>query len=196
METISLSFAELNFLNSTKKVTENCQMPYKNHPHGCPNYNHNWSCPPYAPSVEETRNTLETYSYLWIILITQDIPSYKPKIFQKQQMKKHYPQLTYHCNHFLAYLREKHKDWKIYFCSECSLCMEKRFHSCTCPQEPCRFPDEIRISPEAAGIDLNTTLKNSENPLEWPPKTRIVRIGLCATHEKVNLSKLYKEFLI
>lgn len=41
----------------SNKVGDWCQLPYHNHPKGCPNYNRKPKCPPNAPHVSDYFNT-------------------------------------------------------------------------------------------------------------------------------------------
>ncbi|MHA1149229.1 MAG: DUF2284 domain-containing protein [Promethearchaeota archaeon] len=42
----------------------------------------------------------------------------------------------------------------------------------------CRYPELMRISMEASGIDVNATVKNIKINLEWPPITKSYRFSL------------------
>ena len=189
-----IRFDQIVFAADEAEVNKYCQTPYKNHPNGCQNYQHNWSCPPYAPTVQETRASLETYSFFWLLIMEIPIPQNKIKILKNWKKKREYARITKILNNFLSYLQPNHRDWKFYFCSECTLCSEKNYSGCTCPSEPCRFPDKIRISPEAAGIDVFTTLKKLEIPIEKEPITKLGRIAMCATDERVNFSVEYQKY--
>ncbi|MFW9770939.1 MAG: DUF2284 domain-containing protein, partial [Candidatus Thorarchaeota archaeon] len=44
--------------------------------------------------------------------------------------------------------------------------------------KPCRYPNEIRYSMEAVGIDVDKTVKKLNIKLEWPPKNYAYRFSL------------------
>ena len=189
-----IRFDQIVFATDEAEVKKKCQTPYKNHPEGCPNYQYNWSCPPYAPTVQETRLSLGSYPFFWMMVVKIPIPKNKIKILKKWKTKREYAKITKILINYLSYLQSNHRDWKIYFCSECTLCSEKNYSKCTCPTNSCRFPDKIRISPEAAGIDVFATLKKIDILIEEDPITNLQRIGLCATDEKVDFALEYKKY--
>ena len=194
IQAYQIRFDQIVYLANDDEIYQNCQKPYKSHPNGCPNFQHNWSCPPYTPSVQETRATLQTYTYFWILIIKYPIPKNKIKIIQKWKIKKEFAHITKILNDFLSYMQLNHREWKIYYCSHCELCKEKFFSDCTCPSAPCRYPNEIRISPEAAGIQVFDTLLKLQHSIERDPTTKLQRIGLCATDEKVDFTHVFKDY--
>ncbi|MHA1765326.1 MAG: DUF2284 domain-containing protein [Promethearchaeota archaeon] len=194
IQTYQIRFDQIIFAKDAEEVNKYCQTPYKNHPNGCPNFQHNWSCPPYAPTVQETRASLGTYTFFWLLIMEIPIPKKKIKIFKKWRTKHEFGRITKHLNDFIDYLQKDHEDWKLFFCSECTLCPEKNYSKCTCPTEPCRYPNKIRISPEAAGIDVFTTLTNLDISIEKNPITKLHRIAMCAADERVNFDVEYKKY--
>jgi len=201
IQTYQIRFDQIVFAANDPEICQNCQKPYKSHPKGCPNFQHNWSCPPHAPTVQETRATLKTYTYFWILIIEYQIPKNKLKLIKKWKTKKEFARITKNLNDFLSYLQSNHREWKIFYCSHCELCEEKNYSGCTCPSAPCRYPDKIRISPEAAGIQIFDTLLKLDHSIEKEPFSKLQRIGMCATDEKVDFGneiqnyKLYKSIL-
>jgi len=194
IQTFQIRFNQIVFAADDTEVIKNCQTPYKNHPNGCPNYHCNWSCPPYAPKVQETRNSLKTFTFFWILIMEIPIPKININFIKKWKTKHDFSRITRNLNNFLEYFQIQHSDWAVYFCSECRLCLEKKYSRCNCPSEPCRFPDKIRISPEAAGIDVFATLKNIDLEMEELPKTNLRRMAMCATDKKVDFTDEIKEY--
>ncbi len=194
IQTYQIQFDQIDFAVNDTEVYRNCQNPYKFHPDGCPNYDNNWSCPPNSPTVSDTRTTLKTYTYFWLLIMEYPIPKNKIKFIQKWKTQKGFARITKNLNDFLSYLQSNHREWKIYYCSQCELCKEKNYSGCTCSNAPCRYPDKIRISPEAAGIQVFDTLLKLGNSIEIEPTSKLLRIGICATDEKVDFTNEIKKY--
>ncbi len=201
IQAFQIQFDQIVFAANDAEVYNYCQTPYKKHPNGCPNYQQNWSCPPKSPTVRDTRAALKTYTYFWLFIIEFPIPKIKIKFIQKWKTQKGFARITKELNDFLSYLQSNHRKWKIFYCSHCELCKEKNYSGCTCPSAPCRYPDKIRISPEAAGIQIFDTLLKLDHSIEIEPSTKLKRIGMCTTDEKVDFTseiqkyRLYKSIL-
>ena len=61
----------------------------------------------------------------------------------------------------------------------CRLCSNEKDKGCTYDAgDPCRYPDKMRYSMEAVGIDVTQTVKNLNFNLEWPPNEFVYRFGL------------------
>jgi hypothetical protein len=52
----------------------------------------------------------------------------------------------------------------------------------------------MRISPEAAGIDIFKTIQHLPLKLEVNPKKSLTRIALCATDKLENFKDLHRDF--
>ena len=196
IKAFQIRFDQIVFLANDDEVYQNCKKPYKNHPDGCPNYQQNWSCPPHSPTVSDTQASLKTYTYFWILIMKYPILNNKLKSIQKWKTQKGFARITKELNDFLSYLQSNHREWKIFYCSHCELCKEKYYSGCTCPSSPCRYLDKIRISPEAAGIQVFDTLLKLQLSLETDPSTILKRIGMCATDEKVDFANEIKKYRI
>lgn len=120
-----VQFDQIQFIESNEKVKQNCQQPYKGHKDGCPNFGYNWSCPPYSSTIEETRATLSTYQYFWLIRIKIPVYSHPIKIWSKIKNSKQFELITDILNDFLEKFRDSHAMETIYFCSECRICKKK-----------------------------------------------------------------------
>ncbi|MFW9929738.1 MAG: DUF2284 domain-containing protein, partial [Candidatus Thorarchaeota archaeon] len=82
---------------------------------------------------------------------------------------------------FLQEYQGKLKELRVLWDGHCRIC-EKENKKCSIELDTsCRYPDEIRYSMEAIGIDVTKTVKNVNLDIEWPPITHIYRFGLvCA----------------
>ncbi len=194
IQAYQIGFYQIQFLEDDETLQQNCQSSYKNHPGGCPEYNHNWGCPPNAPSIRETRSTLQTYRYFWLITIT--IPLHRSPIpfLGSIRSKRQYRTITRHLNEFMDFLRKKYEDWAIFSCSHCTICKEKGYAGCTFPRTPCRFPNQMRVSPEAAGIDVFKTMQHLPIKLEEKPEKSLTRVALCATDNFEDFQKHHRDF--
>ncbi len=175
-----------------------CTTPYSNHPKGCPNFNQNWSCPPHAPTLEEVQLDLVNFTGFWIIYIEIDIGSNKLLKFIRKRFKlllkgKDQLQTTY-LNHFFDFINERGGGVRVFHASHCTLCKERGLKSCSYPDNPCRFPNAIRYSPEACGIDVFETMKKVGLDLEENPEFQVRRVGLVASSGNLSISTLIEEF--
>ena len=60
----------------------------------------------------------------------------------------------------------------------CRVCYSEN-KKCTYDQNnSCRYPNKIRYSMEAVGIDVDKTVKNINIKMEWPPVNYAYRFGL------------------
>ena len=74
---------QLEFMQNDEQVQKNCQKPFKHNPKGCPSFGKNWGCPPYAPIIQETRATLQTYPYIWIVVMEIPVSQSGPRFLRK-----------------------------------------------------------------------------------------------------------------
>jgi predicted metal-binding protein len=119
---------------------------------GCGCYGTRWTCPPYSPTPEYTKNMLAEYSK-GLLMQIEDIPAKKePKI--RAQLE--------HCVADLE--RELFLDgyYKAFgmAAGPCRLCR-------TCDiTHYCKYPEHARPAMEACGIDVYQTARNNDFTLE------------------------------
>lgn len=195
IHTFSIAKDEVIYIESQDQLEKNCLNPYKGNPNGCPNFGKNWSCPPYAPSIQETKNSLNTYPYLWLLVMEIQVKELWPNFIHNIFLRRKYKQITRTFNSYLSFLASQHKDWRVFFCSHCELCLESNYSKCSCPEKPCRHPNEIRLSPESCGIDLIKTLKQKEIILDFNSKHILRRIAMCATDQPIIFQNEYRNYL-
>ncbi|MHA1669231.1 MAG: DUF2284 domain-containing protein [Promethearchaeota archaeon] len=154
----------------------------------CPNYKHSWACPPIAPYLEKE----VSYYYKFFLLYykyhlnnyVNEIKSKNPKMsevkirtnfYQKEFMRDH---LENEITKFLKNYKAPYKNYLILWDGYCRIC-SKEGKLCTYDDEiPCRYPDQIRYSMEAVGIDVTKTVSNLNLDIEWPPLEHTYRFGL------------------
>ena len=80
---------------------------------------------------------------------------------------------------FLTNFTANYEDKLVLWDGFCRLCYNKKDLGCTYDSgKPCRYPNKIRYSMEAVGIDVNKTVKNLDFKLEWPPTRFLYSFGL------------------
>jgi predicted metal-binding protein len=136
----------------------------------CPNYGNSWACPPKAPYLEKQ---IILYTRFFLIYIKQDIDMNKKEVFESMRDR-----LEEEITNFIKEHSRNYKQVQILWDGYCRLC-EKEGKKCTIKSKlPCRYPDEIRYSMEAIGINVTETVRRVELDIEWPPKNHIYRVGL------------------
>ena len=79
---------------------------------------------------------------------------------------------------FLDTYEDSYDDKLILWDGYCRVCYNEN-KKCTYDQnKPCRYPNKLRYSMEAVGIDVDKTVKNINITIEWPPITYAYRFGL------------------
>ena len=80
---------------------------------------------------------------------------------------------------FIEELQDSYEQKLILWDGFCRICLNKKDNGCTYDAgDPCRYPDKIRYSMEAVGIDVTQTVKNLNFKIEWPPNDFVYRFGL------------------
>ncbi len=108
--------------------------------YGCTLYGGSWSCPPAAPSLEETRKIMREYrTALFVKFMPNRAASGLNETLLEIERKLF---LSGYCKAFA------------FFPSPCSFCKK-----CAYPKH-CRYPDKKRPTNEAMGIDIFRTAAN------------------------------------
>ena len=80
---------------------------------------------------------------------------------------------------FIMDYPEKCEDKLILWDGFCRLCYNEKSVGCTYDSgKPCRYPNKIRYSMEAVGIDVTKSVSLLNFNLEWPPIKFLYRFGL------------------
>ncbi|MFW9970307.1 MAG: DUF2284 domain-containing protein [Candidatus Odinarchaeota archaeon] len=155
----------------------------------CPSYGHSWACPPQAPYLEQE---LSKYKKFYLVFVKYNLQLYVEKrklknpkrnevsirnaFFMKNLLRDELEQEIKLCfNKYSILFNEKLILWDGF----CRLCLIEKGKECNYDLgHPCRYPDKIRYSMEAVGIDVNQTVKNLNITLEWPPNEFVYRFGL------------------
>jgi predicted metal-binding protein len=90
-------------------------------------------------------------------------------------------------------VRKKSTDIHLLWGGHCTLCHTRLGKNCSYDfNEPCRFPEEIRYSMEAVGINVDSTVQNVNMSIEWPPTDYIYKFGLISYTPKSQGREKFK----
>jgi len=130
----------------------------------CGNYNNNLMCPPFLPSLSESRLLINRYNFALLLQLHQSIPSNA-----KEEMKEIYSITALHFNQMLISLERKAFDSGFRLAlalgaGECKLC-----ENCIIKEgaNQCRKPGSSRPSLEGMGIDVLQTFRNAGLSLDF-----------------------------
>lgn len=127
---------------------------------GCKNYGTRYTCPPYSPTPEDTRQVLDEYTRAYLIKYEGFLgfDEYPPRRLHDAMtdLSLHVCKATFDMERH-AFLSGYYKAFS-YGAHRCRLC-----DICDVAQEGkgCRFPAKARPSLESAGIDVFKTVKNA-----------------------------------
>lgn len=154
----------------------------------CPNFAHSWACPPIAPYLEDK---VSQFNKFYLIYYKYDLNKYvkdlksrnsnlseeriRNDFYRKEFMRDH---IDDEIQDFIDHYTEPYKKIFILWDGYCRLCA-KQGKSCTYDSETsCRYPEQIRYSMEAVGIDVTKTVSQLNLDIEWPPINHAYRFGL------------------
>lgn len=162
----------------TKKTRLWCQLPYPNHPKGCPNFKKNPLCPPNAKYMDFLLNK---YSHFYLIYAEFDLKA------QRKRMLKRHPDWSIKQSNCLLYWQNSVK--KALKDSIKSIYKKNKFNakfilSCGSGFNIDDFTQKFICSMEAAGIDVFATLKNNNISFELKPMNKVLLVTLlCSQYE-------------
>lgn len=163
----------------TKRTRLWCQLPYPDHPKGCPNYNKNPNCPPLAKFMKKI---LIEYLHFYLIYAEFDLK------IQKERMLSLHPNWSNRQANCLLYWQNsvkkelKNHIKKIFIMNNNS---DLFLLSCGSGFNSNDYNQETVCSMEAAGIDVFNTLKNNNISFEIKPKNKVLLITLLCSNEKL-----------
>lgn len=134
-----------------------CQLPYPNHPKGCPNYNKKNSCPPNC----QIFNLQPPY---YAIINEFDLASHVARMYELHP--KWTERQAYCCLYWQPKARKKLKEEIILF---------KR-------QNPAL---SVNTCPEGGGVNVTETLALAGVTLEWPPLSVVRQVAIADSSIKV-----------
>ncbi|HTY89663.1 MAG TPA: DUF2284 domain-containing protein, partial [Methanocella sp.] len=164
--------SDLQFIMPSQIVTAHwvrlkCQF-------GCKNYGTRYTCPPYSPSPEDTRDVLDEYSKAYLIKYEGFLgfDEYPPVRLNDAMtdLSLHVCKAIYEMERH-AFLSGYYKafSYGAHRCRRCDVCEVVQ------GGKGCRFPVEARPSLESAGIDVFQTAKNAGMYTEVVPDKVIMK---------------------
>lgn len=153
---------------------------YCNNPkYRCPFYGHSWGCPPEAPYLEDEIMKYEKFYLIYIKLnLNDESRKDNRKGYNYNEMRE---RMEREMDKFFILHQNKFNEIRILWDGHCRIC-EKENEKCSINNgSPCRYPDKIRYSMEAVGIEVSQTVKNVNIDIEWPPVNHVYRFGLVCT---------------
>ena len=109
----------------------------------CKGYNSCWACPPGCGTLEEMTTMMSAYKTGLIVQTTAELEDE----FDFEAMREASAQQR---TRFMAFREVLEKQWPTLIALGSGGC--KRCEACTWPDAPCRFPEQIVTSMEAAGL--------------------------------------------
>jgi len=161
----------------TEKTRLWCQLPYPNHPKGCPNYNNKVSCP---PKVRYKPNILKNYSSFYLIYAIFNLKKQKERMLTKHSdwSQKKAGCLLYWQNSVKKTLKDLINE--IYSKNKNKI---MRLFSCGSGFSSIGFNQGVVYSMEAIGINVLNTLKNNNIDFEVKPNKKVILTTLLCSNE-------------
>jgi predicted metal-binding protein len=139
----------------------------------CPNFGHSWACPPEAPYLEEQ---VFQYNRFFLVYIKKELKENKKATFKQYEFMRDY--MEEEIARSIKEIKTEHNEIQILWDGHCRICQKEK-KKCTIDEGvPCRYPDDIKYSMEAVGINVTETARKIDLDIEWPPKNHIFRFGL------------------
>ncbi len=155
----------------------------------CPSYGHSWACPPEAPYLEQE---VSKYMKFYLIFVKFNLANLieKEKLENPKKSEENIRNTFFMKNNlrddleqeiklFIKEFQNSYGEKLILWDGFCKLCFNKKDNGCTYDSgDHCRYPDKMRYSMEAVGVDVTQTVNNLNFNLEWPPNDYVYRFGL------------------
>lgn len=127
----------------------------------CHVYNKNWSCPPACGTLDECDEKIRNYKKGLLLQTTGEVDTmdFEEIMALSQAHSDHYEV-------FAKRIRELHPNAMIIGDGACKKCK-----TCTYPDEPCRFPDELSHPMEGLGMLVSEVCQKNGLPYYYGPGT-------------------------
>ena len=192
-QALELGATEAKIIPANEIVVENrvvlkCKI-------GCTNFGKTLMCPPYAPSIDNFRKTLNEYSYALVLKFKSQAKA-TPEVASLLSKEENDPSLTVEIREKIrAFWDSWNNDRKevltklrilekaamnkgytfalAFTTGSCIIC-----DKCNVEQKLCIHPTQARCSAQAVGINILQTLKNAGMPMHYPFKKSPESFGL------------------
>lgn len=189
-----IQFTDIVFKDSNESIIGTCNQPYAGNPEGCPNFGNSWGCPPHAPKLEEFKDMIKAYNHFYVIYLERQLePGYQENKQQFNQVMVEYSLMNVMLNDFLDYLKKQDIEMLQVHGEGCKYCTKHGLGPCTCPDEPCPYPDNKSYSLSVA-MDIIKTMNCVGIGAELDPTKVLMRIGFVASKVPLKLDGLEKDF--
>jgi predicted metal-binding protein len=134
-------------LRAEEEVRQNCLVNY------CGKSNKSWTCPPHTGDLEALGARLLTYTDCVVLQSISNLEDSWDFEGMADAAHSHNSMVR----SLAEEITKKFPNLEIlpFACGSCDYC-----EKCTCPDEPCRFPDNAMSSVEAQGLDINALIKS------------------------------------
>jgi len=130
-----------NELPFSLDVTKACEQNF------CGRYGRCWTCPPAVGTAEENREKLLKFGHIFIATHVGRLED----SFDIEGMEDARVRAFEILGELSVRLADSGIPHRTLGCGACSVC-----EKCTCPDEPCRFPEQAIVSVEACGVNVVT----------------------------------------
>lgn len=128
----------------------------------CGAYGTRWTCPPYCGTLKESAEKAKQFRTGILLQMTGRMDD----DFDMECMAETGETIQKKLVSFVKRVRERHIPCLPMTAGTCTKC-----DPCTCPDEPCRFPEEAFPSMEAYGLIVNDVCKAANVPYKYGKKT-------------------------
>ncbi len=136
------------------RAREWCKLPYPDHPHGCPNYNHKSTCPPEVCLIEDF---IDPTRPIWLVIEEFDLGGHIAKMLT---LNPHWSNRQARC--VLYWQGTVNKKLEL-----------------SCQTIATQHPgSHYTICPEAMGVDVIHTVKQFGVPIMPRPVNQVFKVGL------------------
>ncbi|MBD3188944.1 hypothetical protein GF325_19105 [Candidatus Bathyarchaeota archaeon] len=190
---IKLGFDQIAFKESNAAIRAACKTPFRNHPNGCDNFGKTWGCPPHAPDLSNFKQKLNGFNHFYFIILEMAlITGYDQNVLALRRTRKAYKLLNSKLVSILNSLKARNQPLLVIQGEGCEYCKRNGLGDCTCPQLPCRYPQELTYSLSVA-FDTFATLEKAGISIQADPTTRLFRIGFVASRDELSLERFFDD---
>jgi len=137
-------------------------------PEQCNKYNKSWSCPPACASLEEIREHLKKFKQGILVQTVGEIEDSLDWDGIMEAGKRHKENF----GKMKVLLKKAHPSLFAMGAGDCRIC-----DSCTYPDDPCRYPEEMETSMEACGLFVSKVC--SDNDLDYNYGSKSIAFTSC-----------------
>ena len=143
------------------------------------NYGKTWNCPPHTPTLKKIKKRIRNKKHHFLLIGREELDNKN-----WEDSKEQYAKLVQTINNIIRDLKNKWPNILFFHGPSCRYCLDTGIGKCTCPSEPCRFPDVWTYPPEAIGINVFQTMENTGFEMQKNPREVVYRVGLICLSEQ------------